>query len=204
MEWDTVERQKQTKEQNKKAWASSVGLCQRRKPQHPHHMKVSPRGLVGRSYGMKYGWKGHEDRNRLKNNEKARASSVGSCQRRKPQHPHHVKVSPQGRKPVRVERTADAQVMDLFPLLLKLSNVLCSFFQRSLSHMSLLRKGLISRLGVPEGIKCWGIWDNNSKHNTERRLLTMKLSRLPVGETEKNVKSSVSSWGSNNRLFITR
>ena len=34
-----------TQEQNKKEWASSIGLCQRRRPQHPHHMKVSPWGL---------------------------------------------------------------------------------------------------------------------------------------------------------------
>ena len=44
------DRQKQTQEQNKfiknkkKEWASSVGLCQRHKPQHHHHVKVRPRG----------------------------------------------------------------------------------------------------------------------------------------------------------------
>ena len=32
-------KEEQTQEQNKKEWASSVGLCQRRKPQHPHHVK---------------------------------------------------------------------------------------------------------------------------------------------------------------------
>ena len=37
-------RQTQIQEQNKKEWAGSVGLCQRHKPQHPHHMKVSPWG----------------------------------------------------------------------------------------------------------------------------------------------------------------
>ena len=31
-------------EQNMKEWASSVGLCQKHKPQHPHHMEVSPWG----------------------------------------------------------------------------------------------------------------------------------------------------------------
>ena len=36
------QRQKQTQEQNKKEWVSSVGLCQRYKLQHPHHVKVSP------------------------------------------------------------------------------------------------------------------------------------------------------------------
>ena len=35
--------QKQTQEQNKKEWASSVGLYQRHKMQHPHHVKVNPR-----------------------------------------------------------------------------------------------------------------------------------------------------------------
>ena len=35
-------KQKQTQEQNKKEWASSVGLCQKHKPQHSHHAKVSP------------------------------------------------------------------------------------------------------------------------------------------------------------------
>ena len=28
--------------------ASSVGLCQRHKPQHPHRVKMSPRGLPSR------------------------------------------------------------------------------------------------------------------------------------------------------------
>ena len=40
------QRQKQTQEQNKKEWASLVGLCQRHQPQHPHHMKVSLWGLI--------------------------------------------------------------------------------------------------------------------------------------------------------------
>ena len=31
-------------ERNKKERTSSVGLCQKHKPQHPHHMKVSPWG----------------------------------------------------------------------------------------------------------------------------------------------------------------
>ena len=48
MEWNTVERAIKTEieEQNKKEWASSVGLCQKHKPQHPHDVKVSPRGTV--------------------------------------------------------------------------------------------------------------------------------------------------------------
>ena len=37
-------RWKQTQEQNKTEWASSVGLCQKHKPRHPHHVKVDPRG----------------------------------------------------------------------------------------------------------------------------------------------------------------
>ena len=36
------QRQKQTQEQNKKEWASSVDLCQRHKPHPPHQVKVSP------------------------------------------------------------------------------------------------------------------------------------------------------------------
>ena len=39
MEGNTAERtirQKKTQEQNKKEWATSVGLCQKHKPQHPH------------------------------------------------------------------------------------------------------------------------------------------------------------------------
>ena len=40
------ERQKQTQEENKKEWASSVGLRQRHKPQHLHHVKVSSRGHI--------------------------------------------------------------------------------------------------------------------------------------------------------------
>ena len=48
-------RQKQTQEQNKKEWASSVGLCQRHKPQHPHHTKVSPQGpIMKHSDNLKY------------------------------------------------------------------------------------------------------------------------------------------------------
>ena len=38
------QRQKQTQQQNKKEWASSVGLCQEHKLQHLHHVKVSQRG----------------------------------------------------------------------------------------------------------------------------------------------------------------
>ena len=34
-------RQKQTQEQSKTEWASSVDLCQRHRLQHPHHVKVS-------------------------------------------------------------------------------------------------------------------------------------------------------------------
>ena len=40
------QRQKETQEQKKKKkeeWASSAGLDQGQKPQHPHHVKVSPR-----------------------------------------------------------------------------------------------------------------------------------------------------------------
>ena len=29
------------KEQNKKEWASWVGLCQRHKPQNPHHVRLA-------------------------------------------------------------------------------------------------------------------------------------------------------------------
>ena len=36
--------QRQKQEQNKKEWASLAGLCQKHKPLHPHHVKVSPRG----------------------------------------------------------------------------------------------------------------------------------------------------------------
>ena len=41
-------RQKQTQEQNKKERASSVRFCQRHKPQHPHHAKVSLRAQSGK------------------------------------------------------------------------------------------------------------------------------------------------------------
>ena len=43
---------------------------------------------------MKYSWKGHKDRKRHKNRIKEWASLVGLRQKSKPQHPHHVKVSP--------------------------------------------------------------------------------------------------------------
>ena len=51
MEENTVERAIKTEKDTrtefflKKEWAGSVGLCQKHKPQHPHHVKVSPRGL---------------------------------------------------------------------------------------------------------------------------------------------------------------
>ena len=54
------------------------------------------RRAVGRIYGMKYSWKGHIDRNRHKHKKKVRASSVGLCQKHKPQRPYHVNVSPCG------------------------------------------------------------------------------------------------------------
>ena len=38
-------RQKHTEEQTKEEWASSAGLYQRHKSQHPHHVKVSLRRL---------------------------------------------------------------------------------------------------------------------------------------------------------------
>ena len=43
MERSTVEMAIKTEidqEHNKKEWASLVGLCQKHKPQHPHHVKV--------------------------------------------------------------------------------------------------------------------------------------------------------------------
>ena len=46
MEWNTVERAIKTEistDQNKKEWAK-VGLCQKHKPKHPHHVQVSPVG----------------------------------------------------------------------------------------------------------------------------------------------------------------
>ena len=54
------------------------------------------RRVVGRTYGMKYSWKGHWDKNRTRTqeqNKKEWASSVGLCLWHQPQHPHHVKVS---------------------------------------------------------------------------------------------------------------
>ena len=59
-------------------------------------IRPKERRVVGRTYGMKYSWKGHKDRNRHKNRIKQRASSVGLCLWHKPQHPHCVKVSPRG------------------------------------------------------------------------------------------------------------
>ena len=41
--------QKQTQEQNKKEWVSWIGLCQKQKPQHRHHVKVIPRGPVNQT-----------------------------------------------------------------------------------------------------------------------------------------------------------
>ena len=50
MERNTVERviktETDTRTEFKKEWAvSSVGLCQKQKPQHPYHVMVSPREL---------------------------------------------------------------------------------------------------------------------------------------------------------------
>ena len=48
MDWNTVERdiktEIDTRTEYKKESASPVGLCQKDKPQRPHHVKVSPRG----------------------------------------------------------------------------------------------------------------------------------------------------------------
>ena len=47
MEENTIERATKTEIDAKTAWkkfASSVGLCQGHKQQHPHHVKVSPQG----------------------------------------------------------------------------------------------------------------------------------------------------------------
>ena len=41
--WNEIQghEERKTQEQNKKEWASSVGLCLGHKPQHPFHKKVS-------------------------------------------------------------------------------------------------------------------------------------------------------------------
>ena len=44
------QRQKQTQEQNKKEWASSVGLYEKHRLQNPHHVKVRPWGHHCRKY----------------------------------------------------------------------------------------------------------------------------------------------------------
>ena len=44
------QRQKQTQEQNKTEWASSAGLCQRHKLQHPHQMKARSWGQFVSSF----------------------------------------------------------------------------------------------------------------------------------------------------------
>ena len=54
--------------------------------------RVRKRRVVGRIYGMKYSWKGHEDRNRHKNRIK-RVGMLGWCMS---EHPHHEKVCPWG------------------------------------------------------------------------------------------------------------
>ena len=56
------QRQKQTQEQNKKEWASSINLCHRHKPQHPHHVKVGP---WGQQKKKKHIGKNNNSRNRL-------------------------------------------------------------------------------------------------------------------------------------------
>ena len=47
-------------------WARSVGSCQKHKPQHPHHMKVSPRGLMS-----------EEDRRKVKLNDEVDGDKSG-------------------------------------------------------------------------------------------------------------------------------
>ena len=56
--------------------------------------RVRKRKVAGRIYETKDSWKGHEDRKRHRKREWA--SSVGLCQKHKPQHPHHEKVSTRG------------------------------------------------------------------------------------------------------------
>ena len=49
------QKQKHTQGQSKKEWASSVGLRQKHKLQHPHHVKGSPRETS-------HPWRSHQDR----------------------------------------------------------------------------------------------------------------------------------------------
>ena len=49
MKYNRKDHKDRTQEQNKKEWASSVGLCLKDKSQYPHHVKVSPRGLGGKT-----------------------------------------------------------------------------------------------------------------------------------------------------------
>ena len=58
--------------------------------------RVRKRRAVRRIYGMKYSWTGHKDRNRHKNRIKSSGQAWLVYVRHKPQHPHHVKVSPRG------------------------------------------------------------------------------------------------------------
>ena len=44
-----LRQKKRHKNRIKKEKASSVGLCQKHKPQHPHHVNVSPLGLISRA-----------------------------------------------------------------------------------------------------------------------------------------------------------
>ena len=64
MKRNTVERPiktEMTQAQNEKEWASSVGLCPKHNPQHPHHVKVNPpgqrAGMQGCTPLLPLGWK---------------------------------------------------------------------------------------------------------------------------------------------------
>ena len=43
-ETDTRAEEEKKKGGRGKVWASSTAFCQKHKPQHPHHVKVSPLG----------------------------------------------------------------------------------------------------------------------------------------------------------------
>ena len=77
---------------------------------------MSERRVAGRIYGMKYSWKGHKDRNRHKNRIKRSGQTRLVCFY-KPQHPHHVKVSPRGR----FKKDTNTKVALIFKVIFPLS-----------------------------------------------------------------------------------
>ena len=150
-------------EQNKKEWASSVGLCLWHQPQHPHHLKVSPWGLplkpgVGQYIAMNATPTARDFflANIYLPHPPPSVYSPAFFQNLSQVFPPYISSFWKQRicflNAGVVRSTVGAQVTDFF--LYKLLKLSKWSVQRNLSHLPLVRKASVFCLCVPEGIKC--------------------------------------------------